>query len=156
MKKGRAIKWGHERSIAAWQAAVIWMMNRRHNNPTVPASLWCTSSMIMHQTWGSRMLQRYQWVSQVDKLLTCLKVQGGNARAVMKGMFTDSNLKIRSNKTPACIYIKFFTTTRLLNLPSNFVLHSKSFYGCSTFGFKNIRKVICGDLSQTLKTPPDL
>lgn len=71
----------------------------------------------------------------------------------MEGMFTDSNLKIRSNKTHACIYIKFITTTRLLNLLSNFVLHSKSFYGCSTFGFRNIRKVICGDLSQTLKTP---
>lgn len=43
-----------------------------------------------------------------------------------------------------------------MNLLSNFALHGKSFYGCSTSGLKNIRKVICGDPSQTLKTPRDL
>lgn len=47
-----------------------------------------------------------------------------------------------------------FTTAGVFNLLSNFVLHGKShrlpaFYGCSTFDFKNIRKVICGDLKIT-------
>lgn len=91
----------------------------------------------------SQTLQRYRWVSQFDKLLTCLKVQGGKAMAVME-------LKTRSNKSHGCIYIKLFT--RVLNLQSNFGLHGKPFYGCSTFGLKNIRKVICGDLSDLKNT----
>lgn len=66
-------------------------------------------------------------------------------------MFTDSNLKIRSIKKHASLNL-----LQVLNLLSNFVLHGKSFYGCSTSGLKNIRKVICGDPSQTLKTPRDL
>lgn len=53
------------------------------------------------------------------------------------------------------MYGKRFTTVRVFNLLSNFFLHGKShrlpaFYGCSTFGFRNIRKVICGDLKNTL------
>lgn len=71
----------------------------------------------------------------------------------MDWRFTVLNLKKKSIKNHTS-YMENFTTAGVFNLLSNFVPHEKShrlpaFYGSSTFDFKNIRKVICGDLKNT-------